>query len=126
MEHTRMQLVVVAESPADFERWLAAQSAPAVAPATDAARRGEALFDSGPCQLCHSVRGTRALATLGPDLTHFASRRLLAASLPNDVATLHAWVTNAQSLKPGAQMPSLAVYTGEQLHDVVAYLNGLQ
>jgi cytochrome c oxidase subunit 2 len=77
--------------------------------------------------MCHTVAGTEALATVGPDLSHVGSRLTLAAgSLANDVANLHAWVVNAPSLKPGTQMPALNQFTGPQLHDLVAYLEALQ
>lgn len=64
---------------------------------------------------------------VGPDLTHLASRTTIAGgSLPNDIANLHAWVTNAQALKPGTQMPDITQFTGDELHDVVAYLRQLR
>ncbi|HEX2658874.1 MAG TPA: c-type cytochrome, partial [Polyangia bacterium] len=88
---------------------------------------GEAVFRDSACPVCHAIVGTRVLATVGPDLTHVGSRRTLAAgSLANDVANLHAWVTNAPSLKPGTRMPALTQFTGPQLHDLVAYLEALQ
>ena len=46
--------------------------------------------------------------------------------VPRDVATMHAWIVNAPSLKPGVQMPALSQLTGGQLHDLVAYLEELQ
>ena len=79
------------------------------------------------CPACHTVAGTRALATVGPNLTHLASRQTLAASwLPKDLAYLHAWVVNAPSLKPGTKMPALAELSGPDLHDLVAYLEELR
>ena len=33
---------------------------------------------------------------------------------------------NAPSLKPGTQMPALTQYTGQELHDLVAFLNTLK
>jgi cytochrome c oxidase subunit 2 len=125
-QHTRMRFVVVAQTVPDFERWLASQREPAPAPAEPAAQRGQAIFEQSSCSFCHTLRGTGAHGSVGPDLTHFASRSLIAASFPNDVATLHAWVTNAQSLKPGARMPTLPLFQGGQLHDLVAYLRTLE
>ena len=46
-------------------------------------------------------------------------------ALPKDLATLHAWVVNAPSLKPGTLMPRLDQLTGPELHDLVAYLQSL-
>jgi cytochrome c1 len=51
---------------------------------------------------------------------------LAANSIPNNDAYLEAWITHAQSLKPGAQMPDLTQFSGEQLHDLIAYLRQLQ
>lgn len=126
-QHAHMILMVVADAPADYDAWLASQAADAEEPATDQARRGEQLFMSKACVLCHTVRGTRALARVGPDLTHIASRHGLAAnSLRNDEANLEAWVTHAQSLKPEAAMPDITEFRGDQVRDLVAYLEQLR
>jgi cytochrome c oxidase subunit 2 len=126
-QHTNMHLLVIAEDDARYQAWRAAQLANPPAPATDESRRGAVLFMTRACVLCHTIRGTTAQAVAGPDLTHLASRRTLAAgTYPNDVATLSAWVVNAQSLKPGARMPSLNQFTGVELHQLVAYLRTLQ
>jgi cytochrome c oxidase subunit 2 len=126
MQHANMKLYVVAEPPERFERWLEAQRRPANPPDTDQARAGQQVVVEGACALCHTVRGTPALGTVGPDLTHLASRQTIAGGmLPNNIANLHAWVTHAQSLKPGAEMPDLNQFTGDQLHALVAYLRTL-
>src|SRR5690606_25982870 len=39
---------------------------------------GREVFLQGPCAVCHTIRGTQALATVGPDLTHVASRTMIA------------------------------------------------
>src|SRR5205814_7082516 len=107
LQHAHMRFVVVAEEPAAFEAWLDHERKPAAEhPPTAEAKHGKALFEGGACLLCHTVRGTNARGTVGPDLTHFAQRALIGAAFPQNVATLHAWVTNAPSLKPGALMPA--------------------
>ena len=127
LQHANMRLQVVAETPAAYVDWLQRQRQPAATPVNAAARRGAQVFRDGACPMCHTVAGTGALATVGPDLTHVGSRLSLAAgTLPNDVADLHAWVVNAPSLKPGTQMPALTQLTGPQLHDLVAYLEELR
>ena len=63
---------------------------------------------------------------MGPDLTHLATRSMFEAWLPRDLANMHAWVVNAPSLKPGAQMPPLNQFSGQELHDLVAYLQMLK
>lgn len=125
--HANMRLVVVADAPQDFDRWLAQQRQRAAAPGTDSAARGKQLVEQTACAMCHTIRGTPALATVGPDLTHVGSRsRIAGGMLANNIANLHAWVTHAQSLKPGAAMPDLTQYNGDDLHAIVDYLRSLQ
>ncbi len=126
LQHAHMALVVVAQSPGDYAEWLASQRAPAAEPSDSIARAGEALVVEGACAMCHSIRGTPARATMGPDLTHLASQKTLAAgSFPNTRGYLEAWITNAQSLKPGTRMPSLTQFTGPELQAMTAYLEQL-
>jgi cytochrome c oxidase subunit 2 len=121
-----MRLLAVAQEPEEYEAWLAAQRTPSVEPSIPNAIAGEKIFLAGPCSMCHSVRGTLAGGRVAPDLTHIASRQYLAANtLPNNDAYLEAWITHAQSFKPGAQMPNLTQFNGEQLQDLVAYLHQL-
>jgi cytochrome c oxidase subunit 2 len=122
-----MILYVVAHPPAEYEAWLRHAREPAAIPADPVAAEGQRVFLGGPCILCHAIRGTEARARVGPDLTHIGSRLGLAANtLTNDVASMEAWVTHAQSLKPNAQMPNLTVFRGDELRALVAYLRGLQ
>ena len=127
LQHAHMRFQVVAETPAAYVAWLERQRQPAAAAQEASAQRGAEVFRTAACPMCHTINGTMALATVGPDLTHVGSRLTIAAgSLANDIANLHAWVVNAPSLKPGTQMPALTQFTGPQLHDLVAYLEGLR
>ena len=126
-EHALMRLLVIADPPAQYQAWLKVQSQPGAEPATPEAVLGKQVFVSAECSACHTVRGTPASGVLGPDLTHIGSRRYLASNVyPNNNAYLAAWITHAQSLKPGALMPDLPDYTGKQLLDMVAYLRQLK
>ena len=126
LQHAHMAFRIVADPPADFARWLAAQRAPATEPVEPLAIEGKELFVSGPCAMCHTVSGTGAEGKVAPDLTHVGSRRTLAAgTLVNSLGNMEAWITNAQSLKPGAKMPSMTQFTGRQLRAVATYLEGL-
>jgi cytochrome c oxidase subunit 2 len=126
-QHAHMALTVVAESRGDYERWLANQRAPAHAPDDSLALLGQQLFVAGPCALCHTVRGTPALGSVGPDLTHMGSRLTIAAgTLPNTLGSLEGWIANAQSIKPGANMPSLTMYGGRELRAIATYVSGLR
>lgn len=126
-EHARMRLMIVAEPAEDYVTWLNRQRAPASMPATAQVERGRRLFESAACALCHTVRGTDARGAVGPDLTHLGSRaRIAGGAFANTTANLSAWVTDAQSLKPGSQMPSLRQFSGEELRALVAYLQSLK
>jgi cytochrome c oxidase subunit 2 len=126
-QHAHMLLLVSADRPADYQAWLDRQRAPAAAPGQAFAERGREVFMTGQCALCHSIRGTEAQGKVGPDLTHIGSRAGIASnSLRNDTASLAAWVTHAQSLKPSAIMPNITAFTGEDLRALVAYLQGLK
>ena len=127
MEHAKMGIVVVAEDSATFSQWAGRQVAEAQAPTDSVAREGKQLFESGPCSLCHTVRGTAAGGSVGPDLTHVGSRSTIAAgSLPNTLGNLEGWIANAQSIKPGVRMPTLTTYSGRQLRAVATYVGGLK
>ncbi len=126
LEHARMELPVFVESPERFSAWLTAQRRPAPAPSTPEAERGARIFTKGPCAMCHTVTGTDAAASVGPDLTHVASRAWLAAgALPNSPRNLRAWLSDPQRLKPGSQMPPTGLSESE-LDDVVHYLGSLR
>ena len=74
------------------------------------------------CAGCHTVRGTPAVGTRGPDLTHLASRRTIGAvTLENTRANLSRWVADASTAKPGVLMPP-ALLSPADLAAVLAYL----
>ena len=126
LQHAKMRLVLHADSPADFEQWRQRQLRPGREPATDEERRGRSVFTSASCVLCHSVQGTDASATVGPDLTHLASRGMIAAgTLPNTPGNLAAWIMAPQRLKPGVQMPATAL-PPDDLGALTRYLASLQ
>jgi len=127
VQHAHMRVEIVAQPQPEFDAWLAQQSEPAHEPTDAQAQRGKEIFMNSACVLCHTVRGTRALASVGPDLTHLGSReRIAGGMLENNKANLTAWVTHAQSLKPGSLMPDLTQFTGQELNALVAYLRSLQ
>jgi len=120
LQHAHMAFDVVADAPDDFSKWLAAQLAPA-AEAPDAMKQGQHDFEFH-CGACHTVRGTEAGGTVGPDLTHLMSRQTIAAgAAPNNAGILAAWIANPQAIKPGTRMPTLGL-AGPQIGDISAYL----
>jgi cytochrome c oxidase subunit 2 len=126
MQHAHMALVVFAEKPEDFERWKARQQTPAIEPQNADQMKGQQLFLSLPCVNCHSIVGTDAYATVGPDLTHVAGRRTLGAGLlMNNRGNMSGWLLNAPAVKPGVLMPPHPMNSNELL-PLVAYLESLK
>ncbi len=126
IQHTHMALDVTVESKADFEKWVAAQQRVAFAPTTPLQLAGYRYFTTRECSACHNVTGTPASGTVGPDLTHFASRRSIGAgTLPMNTGNLYGWVADPQSQKPGNHMPTIGLEPND-LHAVVAYLETLK
>jgi cytochrome c oxidase subunit 2 len=126
LQHARMVFYVEAQPPAEFERWLASQAAPAQEPTTAPARAGRDLFLASSCAGCHAVRGTTAAGNLGPDLTHLASRQTIGAGLLRlNRDNLADFVLNAQNAKPGASMPPTEI-APDELSALVDYLMTLE
>ena len=126
-QHAKMALHVVAVAPDEFDRWLAAQAAPARPAEGALAQRGQQLFSELRCDACHAVRGIGGASQLGPDLTHVASRLYIGAgSLPTRGDNLREWVAHVQRIKPGALMPSFDHLDNEALTALAAFLDGLK
>jgi cytochrome c oxidase subunit 2 len=126
LQHAHMSFWVFVQRPAAFRSWLAGMVAPAPSPATATARAGEQVFTASGCSGCHQIRGTSAVATVGPDLTHLASRTSLAAlTLPNTPDALTSWIHNPQAIKPGDRMPALGL-PRSAVAELVAYLEELR
>jgi cytochrome c oxidase subunit 2 len=125
-QHAHMGMYVYADPPARFQAWLSAQAANRRPPSTAQEQRGEQVFLSNACASCHTLRGTSARGTVGPDLTHVASRTTLAAlTIPNTRGALSGWVRDPQHVKPGNRMPGLDL-SDRDFNDVVAYLESLR
>ena len=117
-QHAHMQLVVVAQPRTQFQQWLHGEQQPAA--------HWLPLFAKKGCANCHEIRGTPADAHVGPDLTHVASRELLASgTIPNDRAHLRAWLHDPQNVKPGTKMPNLPL-SPRDLDALVSYLESLK
>jgi cytochrome c oxidase subunit 2 len=121
-----MAFWVTALAPADYARWAEAQRAPAPPPSTAGQHAGQEIFMRSPCPLCHNIQGTDASGKTGPDLTHFAGRRsIAAATLPNRRPLLAAWIVDPQHIKPGNAMPMMDIRPGE-LEPLLDYLESLR
>ena len=120
LQHAKMIFYVVAEPRAEFDQWLANEAEPAAADDL-----GQQVFLNSTCVGCHAIRGTDATAEVGPDLTHLAARETIASGvLPNTRSSLARWITDPQSVKPGATMPPTEL-AGDELEALLDYLSGL-
>lgn len=126
LQHANMSLIVTVQPEEEFTAWLRDLAAPPARDLTEQQRRGQAVFEAAACGACHTVRGTTATGTIGPDLTTIGSRWSLGAgAAPNDKGHLGGWIVNPQSLKPGNQMPPQPVPASD-LPDLLSYLETLR
>ena len=125
-QHAHMALVVNVDSYPDFIKWWNHQLQPASTPTAPMVQAGYNYVTRGECSACHNIGGTPANGKVGPDLTHFASRRSIAAgTLPMNKGNIYGWIADPQSIKPGSKMPTIGLEPNE-LHAVVAYLETLK
>ena len=120
VEHARMFLRVYAQTPADFQKWIANQQKAAVQDPSVA--EGRAVFEHGACIACHTIAGTVASGLLGPDLTHLMSRDTIAAgTLPNTRDNLEKWIKDPDAYKSGSLMPALGL-SDQDVAQISSYL----
>ena len=159
LQHAHMNFFVKVVSQDDYNTWVTAQQQAAAKAPTDAnAKAGQTLFlGSGGCQGCHGIVGVNlkdythlnsggsASVLVGPNLTHFGSRRTIAgAVLTWDPATcqvvtgsdgkpiiqneqqcaLYQWLHNPQDVKPGNDMV-IRQLSDTEIAQLVAYLETL-
>ena len=126
LQHAHMSLWVIAEPEDKFDAWMNAQLEPATNPPDADTQRGQQVFLSNGCVMCHQIRGTTAAGQNAPDLTHFGSRRGIAANtVPNTKGNLAGWIVDPQSTKPGNHMATIAVNSTD-LQPLVDYLESLK
>jgi cytochrome c oxidase subunit 2 len=117
LQHAHMSVEVIAQPRAQFDAWLSRNAQPAAAT--------NRVFNAN-CSSCHQIRGTSANGTVGPDLTHFGSRRTLAAlTLENTPSALDEWLADPQHVKPGNVMPDLHLDAAQRA-SLVRYLESLK
>lgn len=129
-EHAWMRFTVIAQAPSDYQAGVAARAAAAHPVLAADSARGKAVFAEVQCSACHQVRGLSSdfphQGAVAPDLTHFASRTLMAGGvLTNTPEHVRLWLKNTQGVKPGARMPTLPLSESE-ISDLSAYLEALK
>lgn len=118
--HTFMAFPVIVSDQAEYEAWLSAQAQPATS------TNGAAFLAAG-CGACHVVHGVSEAGSVGPDLTHLASRRTIAAgTLPFSREALDDWIVAPTHIKPGARMPSFATLPDADRAAIVDFLMDLR
>ena len=128
--HALMAFYVEVMEKAAFESWLDHQASPAMPQTPSGAPdtvRGGALFNANGCGACHSVRGTEARGTIGPDLTQVGGRLSLGAGiLEMRPDKLRDWLARTAHIKPGVHMPEFSMLADADLEALAAYLHGLK
>jgi cytochrome c oxidase subunit 2 len=125
-QHAKMGVVVIAEPRPQFEAWQRAARMPQAPPTDAAALQGQTVFMQSTCVMCHAIEGTSAGSNNGPPLTHFATRRTIAAaSLANTRENLSRWIRDPQGIKPGTRMPPTDL-TPAELDALLTYLQSLK
>ena len=120
--HALMGLVVVAEEPAEFRRFLA-RSVLRERTSPGSASAGQQLFRQAGCAACHRIAGTDANGMVGPDLTFIGGRRTLGSGiLPNNLGTMMAWISDSHAIKPGNRMPPYEQFSANELQALALYL----
>lgn len=124
VEHAKMLLRVYVDSPDQFAAWVKAQQQAGAQPDSQstAVAAGRQVFETEACVNCHTISGTSAKGTFGPDLTHLMSRATIAAgAADNTPDNLRAWIQDPNTFKPGALMPAMQL-SDQETDEVVAYL----
>jgi len=125
-QHAWMRIMVVAQPPAAYNKWLLVHTDKATIPIDSLARKGKALFMSASCSSCHSIQGTLATGMEGPNLTHFASQQtMLSGMMDNNPENVEKWLSDPQKIKPGAHMPRF-IFSKDSVRAITAYLTQLK
>lgn len=126
LQHAHMALWIVAEPQDQFNAWRQNQTQTSVPPSSNSEQRGQKVFLTATCVMCHAINGTPAGSNIGPNLTHIGSRNTIgAATLANTRDHLSQWVTDSQSVKPGNKMPQNNL-SPEDLQALLDYLQSLK
>lgn len=90
------------------------------------ARHGAKLIGQLGCGACHEIPGIPGAAGLvGPPLSNFGARMIIAGMLPNTPDNLVHWLRAPQSVVPGNAMPNMEL-DDHDARDVAAYLYTLR
>jgi cytochrome c oxidase subunit 2 len=126
-QHAWMRVIAVAEPRDAFDAWAQGQRANAAEATGDSVARGRTVLLGQTCINCHAIRGTAAQGSVGPDLTHLASRTTLGTGvIENNPENLRRWIRDVQEVKPGVLMPAYRNMSDADLDAMAAYLGSLR
>lgn len=121
--HALMAFTVEVMEPQAYGAWLASRRTSTGV--QDAA--GLALFLKHGCGACHTVAGTEARGTIGPDLTAFGERGSVGAgTLSNTEGDIVRFIREPAKVKPGVLMPHFDMLPEAETRRIAQYLKGLQ
>jgi len=117
---------VIAQDQAAYDTWLQSQANTAAAPADNVAELGQTRFGELTCANCRNIRGINSQKQYAPDLTHVASRKMLAAeAFENTPGNLRKWLRQPGVVKPECFMPNLNL-SDSDLKALTAFLETLR
>jgi cytochrome c oxidase subunit II len=126
LQHANMRFRMVVEEPAAYQAWVQRQQQPQPSEAVAEVKAGQDTFARAGCVACHTIEGTVASGTIGPNLTHVGSRTTIAAGiLENNPDNLYTWIRDPQAVKPGNLMPNLFV-NPDDARAIAQYLTSLK
>jgi cytochrome c oxidase subunit II len=154
LQHAHMSFDLIVMSQDSYVSWLHSQQSAAQTPTDPNAVAGMKIFTTtGGCVGCHGIVGVNltsfsdphASTLVGPNLTHFGSRRSIAGlvltwdpqscvvvagpggnpTIQNPSACgLYQWLQNPQAVKPGNDM-HIGTLSDTQIAQLIAYLESL-
>jgi cytochrome c oxidase subunit II len=128
--HALMDFKVKALPRAEFDQWVTDMKAVTepVQAETAEAQAGQEVFNNS-CIGCHAVtpaNTTPEQARMGPNLTDFGNRTLVAGILENNEENIKKWLKDPETLKPGNKMTGKYDLSDEAIDAVTQYLMGLK
>jgi cytochrome c oxidase subunit II len=126
LQHANMRFRLVVEEQSDYQAWVQQQQQPQPREAAAEVKAGQETFARAGCIACHTIEGTAASGTIGPNLTHVGSRTTIAAGiLENNPDNIYTWIRDPQAVKPGNLMPNLFL-NPDDARAIAQYLTSLK
>ena len=102
--HSLMDFKIVVVSEEEYDQWIENMGTPTeVELETASAQEGRDLFEQS-CLSCHAIDGATQAPAIGPNLTNFGNRTMIAGVLEHNKEELVEWIVDPASKKPGNGM----------------------